>query len=298
MKHYILGILLTAAFAFAQDASTDSASSSTGSATVKEPVEQTAIEEPVEQAAPERTPEGYRIIRISTEETKIYKDSVKKAQIEKETKPHDPVPFKFSVGLAASYGLKGIYGKIDLHHYMTDTTSNIATGNDFRFGIAVLIPLIEYNFAIRTGVWFNYTSLMEDRPLLDAPQIKHNNGNFETVGDFRGDISQGRLSIPLLIAMKTMRSPVMFDVGTQFSIPLFDKYEDSSYNDDLIDNGARAALDIALLIGGEVIISRNSSANVFFEFSMNSPYKDNDYFIGISDINLLAIRIGFTYNII
>ena len=78
MKHYILGILLTAAFAFAQDASTSSA-------TVKEPVEQTAIEEPAEQAAPERTPEGYRIIRITAPETKVYKDSVaevKKAEEE------------------------------------------------------------------------------------------------------------------------------------------------------------------------------------------------------------------------
>ena len=180
MKHYILGILLTAAFAFAQDASTDSASSSTGSATVKEPVEQTAIEEPAEQAAPERTPEGYRIIRIDVQETKVYKDSVVKVQKEKELENRKPVPLNFSAGLMASIGFTGIYGERDLHYYAIDSLSGMFFGFQFTLGTTALIPINQYNFAIRTGVLLDSADMPPQTDVLDRIMIdRTKNGGVE-----------------------------------------------------------------------------------------------------------------------
>lgn len=304
MKHYILGILLTVASAFAQDGLEPAipdeqavpAEQTEPNDIAVAPAEQA---ESTEQAAPERTPEGYRIIRIEAKQTKIYKDSVEQVRKLEAEKPHDPVPFKFSVGFAASIGLKALYGKYDLAIYATDTANGVVAGIDYQLGAAVLIPLTEYNFAIRTGVLFDYTSLTSSRttndPLfVDELRIKYSVMGNKIEEEFSGEISQGRLAIPLLIAMKTMRSPAMFEIGPQFSIPLFDKYDDGSYKVDLIDNGTRASLDLAIVIGGELYVSPTFLINVYLAIATNDPYKTDDFFVGVSNMSLFELKIGLT----
>ncbi|MBO4829261.1 MAG: hypothetical protein J5534_07480 [Fibrobacter sp.] len=316
MKQYILGILLTVASAIAQeglepaipdeqaeqavpaeqaetnDLAANPAEQAESNVLAADPAEQV---EPTEQAAPERTPEGYRIIRIEVEQTKIYKDSVEKVKKIEAEKPHDPVPFKFSVGFAASIGIKDLLGKYDRSIYATDTTNGVVFGYNFEIGATALIPLSEYNFAIKTGVLFNYTSLTSARiDLLDPLQIKYNVMNNEIKTDFDGEISQGRLTIPLLIALKTMRSPAMFEIGPQFSIPLFDKYDDGSYKVDLIDNGTRASLDLAMVIGGDLYVSPTFLINVYLAIATNDPYKTDDFFVGVSNMSLFELKIGLT----
>ena len=248
----------------------------------------------------ERTPEGYRIIRIDTEQAKVVKDSVeqakKTAEIEKEEN-REPVPFKFSIDAAASFGIRGIYGQFDTTYYVTDTSTGIVSGYDFQFGAMVLIPLTEYNFAIRTGVLLSHTTLYDDRPFLDPIRIKQQQANWTDTVDFSGDISQWRLTMPLLIAMKTMKSPVFFEFGPQFSIPLYDKYNDRYNKADLIDNGTRTSLDLAMLIGGEAIVTPRFSINVYFAFSLNEPYKKDEFFVGVSDMSIFEMRLGLTYSL-
>ena len=163
----------------------------------------------------------------------------------------------------------------------------------------MLIPLTEYNFAIRTGVLFDYTSLTSSRttndPLfVDELRIKYSVMGNKIEEEFSGEISQGRLAIPLLIAMKTMRSPAMFEIGPQFSIPLFDKYDDGSYKVDLIDNGTRASLDLAIVIGGELYVSPTFLINVYLAIATNDPYKTDDFFVGVSNMSLFELKIGLT----
>ena len=116
MKHYILGILLTAAFAFAQEGSEPATPNEQAApeetAVTQEQVEPVAQElsEPAEQAAPERTPEGYRIIRIAAPETKVYKDSVAEVKKAEEEAKRETVPFKFSFGPMATLGYRSISG--------------------------------------------------------------------------------------------------------------------------------------------------------------------------------------------
>lgn len=299
MKHYILGILLLAAsLAFAQDASTDSASSATGSATVKEPVEQAAPEEPAEQTAPERTPEGYRIIRIDIQETKVYKDSVVKVQKEKELENRKPVPLNFSAGLMASIGFTGIYGERDLHYYATDSLSGMFFGFQFTLGATALIPINQYNFAIRTGVLLDYADMPTQTDVLDRIMIdRTKNGGVEYKEESDGNLTRALLSFPVLLAMKTMKSPVMFDIGARFSIPLIEEIEERSTKDDLIDNGVRSPLDIALLVGGEIIVSPRFLVFAFFDVQMNEPYKEG-FFVGIKDIDNFGLRLGLIYNLL
>ena len=312
MKYSIFGILLIATLAFAQEGSDpvipDEQAAQAEQISSEEqasPEEATAPVEQAdftEQAAPERTPEGYRIIRIASEETKVYKDSVKKVEIEKNTKPHDPVPFNFSAGLAASIGLKAMYGKYDKTLYMTDTAKGVVAGYDFQFGASVLIPLTEYNFAIRTGVLLNYTNLTssrqtDDRLFVDELRIKLNEAGTEFERDFKGEISQVRLTIPLLIAMKTMRSPAMFEIGPQFSIPISDKYDDGYYKIDLIDNGIRASLDMAIVIGGEVYVSPKFLINAYVAVAMSDLYKNEDFFVGVTNTSPIEMKLGLIYNL-
>ena len=298
MKRYIIGILLTTAFAFAQDASTPSASSGTLSATVKEPVEQTAIEEPAEQAAPERTPEGYRIIRIDVQETTVYKDSVVKVQKEKELENRKPVPLNFSAGLMASIGFTGIYGERDLHYYATDSLSGMFFGFQFTLGATALIPINQYNFAIRTGVLLDYADMPTQTDVLDRIMIdRTKNGGVEYKEESDGNLTRVLLSFPVLLAMKTMKSPVMFDIGARFSIPLIEEIEERSTKDDLIDNGVRSPLDIALLVGGEIIVSPRFLVFAFFDVQMNEPYKEG-FFVGIKDIDNFGLRLGLIYNLL
>ena len=294
MKHYILGILLIAASAFAQEGLEQTAP--------EEPATIQEVAEPAEQTTPDRTPEGYRIIRINVEQTEAYKDSVEKVKKIEAQKPHDPVPFNFSVGFSASIGLKAVYGKYDNSLYMTDTANGIIAGMDLQFGAAVLIPLTEYNFAIKTGILLNHTNLSSSRvtddPVnVDQLRIKHKEMGNEHEEDFNGEISQWRLTIPLLIGVKTMRSPAMFEIGPQFSLPLFDEYQGRSYKEDLIDSGVRSSLDIAILIGGEVYVTPKFLINVYLAIAMNDLYKTEDFYVGVTNTSMMELRIGLTYSL-
>lgn len=295
MKHYILGILLLAAsLAFAQ-AEPDSEAVPGEQASPEESTEQT---QPAEQTAPERTPEGYRIIRIDVQETKVYKDSVVKVQKEKELENRKPVPLNFSAGLMASIGFTGIYGERDLHYYATDSLSGMFFGFQFTLGATALIPINQYNFAIRTGVLLDYADMPTQTDVLDRIMIdRTKNGGVVYKEESDGNLTRALLSFPVLLAMKTMKSPVMFDIGVRFSIPLIEEIEERSTKDDLIDNGVRSPLDIALLVGGEIIVSPRFLAFAFFDVQMNEPYKEG-FFVGIKDIDNFGLRLGLIYNLL
>ena len=309
MKYRILGILLlTASLAFAQQEPEAEAGPSEQATLAEQatPAEQAAPAESadtqeqaesIDLAEPERTPEGYRIIRIETQETKVYKDSVNKVQKEKEIENRKPVPLKFSAGLMASIGFGGVFGKRDLHYYATDTSTGMFFGFQFTLGATALIPINQYNFAIRTGVLFEYADMPTQTDALDPliiDRTKH--GGLENRDDTNGNLTRGLLSIPVLIAMKTMKSPVMFDIGARFSIPLLEEMKERNTKDDLIDNGVRTPLDIALLVGGEIIVTPRFLVFAFFDVQMNEPYKKG-FFVGISDIDSFGLKLGFIYNL-
>lgn len=295
MKHITLGVLLFATtFVFAQEDS----SATEDSALAQTAILETAPEEsPADEALPERTLEGYRIIRIQKTETKAYKDSVKKVerQIEEDKKP--TIPFRLTASLMATVGYKGLTGSDPYRYYDHSNDKeidpvNLFHGFPFEVGLLATIPLTEATVAIKIGALYEYTYLIAQEKYF----LKTNESNaspwFEE--DYREPekehITQMRVSFPLLFALKGRSTPAMFEVGTKISIPIQDKYK--SIN--LVDYDLRPSVDVAFLIGGTAIVNKYLSITGHLEIQTQDVY-DNELFVGVTDIMCLAYRIGVLF---
>ena len=233
----------------------------------------------------ERTPEGYRIIRIEREYTKDYKDSVANAEEMKK----EPVRFRYSWGVMLSVGYKAILGSADYDYsYYANNAGDSTTffqGAPIQLGVSAWIPLNEYNFALRTGLLFESAYLFCKKDLFfDDPE---NPGNWKKE---RGRILQGRIVFPLLFAVKTRTSPIMFEVGTQISIPIVDKYESV----DLIDKDLRASVDVAILLGAHAFVNRYVAFDLLWEIQPKKVY-DDDFLVGVSDMIAAGIKLGVVF---
>lgn len=313
MKHITLGVLLFATiFVFAQenseqpqleDSSTEEAVSTDSSATEDSALAQTAIletapeESPADEALPERTLEGYRIIRIQKTETKAYKDSVKKVerQIEEDKKP--TIPFRLTASLMATVGYKVLTGSDPYRYYDRSNDKEIDPvslfhGFPFEVGLLATIPLTEATVAIKIGALYEYTYLIAQEKYF----LKTNESNaspwFEEKNrePEKEHITQMRVSFPLLFALKGRSTPAMFEVGTKISIPIQDKYK--SIN--LVDYDLRPSVDVAFLIGGTAIVNKYLSITGHLEIQIQDVY-DNELFVGVTDIMCLAYRIGVLF---
>ena len=233
----------------------------------------------------ERTPEGYRIIRIEREYTKDYKDSVANAEEMKK----EPVRFRYSWGVMLSVGYKAILGSADYDYFRhannVDDSTTFFQGAPIQLGVSAWIPLNEYNFALRTGLLFESAYLFCKKDLFfDDPE---NPGNWKKE---RGRILQGRIVFPLLFAVKTRTSPIMFEVGTQISIPIVDKYESV----DLMDKDLRASIDVAILLGAHAFVNRYVAFDLLWEIQPKKVYND-DFLKGVSDLIAAGIKLGVVF---
>ena len=313
MKHITLGVLLFATtFVFAQenseqpqleDSSTEEAASTDSSATEDSALAQTATletapeESPAEEVLPERTPEGYRIIRIQKTETKAYKDSVKQVerQIEEDKKP--TIPFRLTASLMTTVGYKGLTGSDPYRYYDRSNNKEIDPvslfhGFPLEVGLLATIPLTEATVAIKIGALYEYTYLIAQEKYFLKTEGSNVSPWFEE--DYREPekehITQMRVSFPLLFALKGRSTPAMFEVGSKISIPIQDKYK--SIN--LVDYDLRPTVDVAFLIGGTAIVNKYLSITGHLEIQIQDVY-DNELFVGVTDIMCLAYRIGVLF---
>ena len=233
----------------------------------------------------ERTPEGYRIIRIEKEQTKTYQDSVAKVERIK-TKS---VNFRFTWGFMFSVGYKAILGSTDYDYFRhannVDDSTTFFQGAPIQLGVTAWFPLTEYNFALRTGVLFESTYLFCKNDLFfNDPE---NPGNLKKE---RGHIMQGRIAVPLVVAIKPRTSPFMFELGTQISIPTKDEYESV----DLIDKDLRASVDVAILLGAHVFLNHYVALDLLWEIQPKKVY-DDDFWVGVSDMIAAGIKLGVVF---
>ena len=303
MKHLILSILFfNAILAYAQEDSeplteaTQNDSALVETATVSEPPAESAnVEETANE--PERTPEGYRIIRIGVEDTKQYKDSVAKVEKEIEEAKKPTIPFRFTASLMATIGYKGLVGN-DPYRYYCDPMQrdqdpvSLFHGFPFEVGLLGVIPLSEATIAIKIGALYEYTYLLaledfflksnesSDNPWLEKQQREPEHGN----------ITQMRVSFPMLLALKGRSSPAMFEIGLKLSIPILDEYESVNF----VDYNLRPTVDVGYLIGATVIINKYFSIIGHLEIQPSDVY-DDKLFVGVPDIMLVAYRIGVLF---
>lgn len=262
MKHlFLIFLLLNVVFAFAQD--------------------------------DERTPEGYRIIRIDKEQTKTYQDS-----IAEQRKPS--VNFRLSWGLMLSVGYRSFFGNDDFRFYGTvgksDHSVTIFQGAALQFGAAAWFPLNQYNYALRAGLLFesSYLSCTDDLFINDPESSR--NWHRE-----RGRIQQWRVVLPLVAAIKSRTSSFMFELGMQISIPIKDEYEPVSLiNDDLrasidlMDRGLRASVDVAMLLGAHVFLNQYVALDLLWEIQVKKVY-DDGFFVGVSDLIAGGLKLGVVF---
>ena len=258
MKYVILGILLfVASVAFAQE-------------------------------EPERTPEGYRIIRINIEQTSAYKDSVAAEQKKIEEEKKESIPFNFSVGLVAHVGYKEILGSTSRNYYRQDTSITMFMGFPIEMGLSALIPLMKNCIAIRTGVAYETTFLFyQDEEVADGRYFFVENDSLEWSP---GNILQSRLTIPMLLLLKTRTSPAMLEVGAQLSIPIVDKH----HSDDLLDMGLRKSPDVSILIGGAAALNRYIMLDFLFDLQLGTAYSD-DLIPGLRNPWPFAVKVGLIF---
>lgn len=317
MKNIKFSILLFAAvFAFAQEDSTQPAlesseetsseeAVSTDSSTTENTalVETATLETPAEESPaasevlPERTPEGYRIIRIERAETKVYKDSVKQVerQIEEDKKP--TIPFRFTASLMATVGYKGLTGN-DPHRYYDRSYDkeidpvNLFHGFPFEVGLLATIPLTEANVAIKIGALYEYTYLIaQEKYFLKTSESSDNPWREAQEREPEKEhITQMRVSFPLLLALKGRSTPAMFEIGSKISIPIQDEYK--SVN--LVDYDLRPTVDVAFLVGGTAIVNKYFSITGHIEIQPPDFY-DDELFVGVPNIMLVAYRVGVLF---
>ena len=317
MKNIKFSILLFAAvFAFAQEDSTqptlessEETSSEENVASDTETTENTALvetatlETPAEESPaasevlPERTPEGYRIIRIERAETKVYKDSVKQVerQIEEDKKP--TIPFRFTASLMATIGCKMLSGD-DPHRYYDRSNDKeidpvtLFHGFPFEVGLLATIPLTEATIALKVGALYEYTYLKADEKVFLKTSESSDNPWREAQErePEKEHITQMRVSFPLLLALKGRSTPAMFEIGSKISIPIQDEYK--SVN--LVDYDLRPTVDVAFLVGGTAIVNKYFSITGHIEIQPPDFY-DDELFVGVPNIMLVAYRVGVLF---
>ena len=82
----------------------------------------------------------------------------------------------------------------------------------------------------------------------------------------------------------------MFEVGTQISIPIVDKYESI----DLIDKDLRASVDVAILLGAHAFVNRYVAFDLLWEIQPKKVYND-DFLKGVSDLIAAGIKLGVVF---
>jgi hypothetical protein len=159
-------------------------------------------------------------------------------------------------------------------------------------GLIATIPLNEATVAIKVGALFEYTNLIHNEDFFlktndsdESPWFEEKKREPE-----HGNISQMRVSFPLLFALKGRTTPAMFEVGSKISIPIQDKYKSV----DFVDHNLRPAVDAALLIGGSFIINKYFTLMTHIEAQWSEIY-DDELFVGVSDISLLGIHVGLVF---
>lgn len=242
-------------------------------------------QEGIESDSSKVTPEGYRIINIEELQKANLKDSVDKGKKE-------PKNFHFSIGPAATFSFRSVYGNPDGKYYEADSSIALFSGYSFELGVMMLFPLNKQHFALKTGTLFKYISLLGE----NAFYIKEKSGSTETMEYGTRDLRETSIVFPLLFVAKTKTFPIALEAGTKISIPLTSECGMRSGNGDLMDLGVRNSPDYAIALGLSYLATTRFSLDVNLEIQLNDAYS-SEFFVGMSDISYVELGIRLFYSI-
>lgn len=198
------------------------------------------------------------------------------------------IPLKFTFGLQGFIGSAFLSG--DNGRYEYDRYSGLA----WSVGAFAVFPLDEYNMAFKTGVMFEH----------DKVNNSYNDVYKETYGEFRATFSQYRISVPLLLSLKSAKSNLFFDVGVQPSFATADDFKlkssgvasDKAVNikEDMMDNDCRSVIDWSIVFGFGIRANRYVGFEARFSWGINNQYDDYGAW-PINNLSSKSISVGATF---
>lgn len=198
------------------------------------------------------------------------------------------VPLKFTFGIQGFVGNAFVSG--DNGRYEYDRYSGLA----WSVGAFALFPLDEYNMAFKTGVMFDH----------DKVSNSYNDTYNETFGEYRTSFNQYRISVPLLLSLKSANSSFFFDVGVQPSFAVSDEFKlkssDQTSNkavnikEDMMDNDYRSVIDWSIVFGFGIRANRYIGFEARFIWGINNQYDDFNAW-PINNLSSKAVTVGATF---
>lgn len=195
------------------------------------------------------------------------------------------VPFDFSVGATLNVGYKGINGMKEKGRYAAEDRVLFFGGADFQVGAMAQVPLIKNNLAVKLGALFEYAGLDLRKPVY----VDDENGGYEQISS--GGISQGRIAFPVLFALKYHSMPVMFELGSEFSIPLFDSFNPGAFDERKIDS----SIEVGVLLGFGAQVHKYISIDLLLDAKVYHEFRDR-FIDGVSDWSSVFFKVGVTVN--
>ena len=210
-------------------------------------------------------------------QAKTYRDSVKNAK--------NSIPFDFSVGATLNVGYKVINGLKEVGRYAAEDRVMFFGGADFQVGAMAQVPLIKNNLAVKLGALFEYAGL----DLLKPVYVDDEKGRYERISS--GSISQGRIAFPILFALKYHTMFVMFEFGSEISIPLFDSFDPDVFDERKIDS----SIEVGVLLGFGVQVNKYISIDLLLDAKVYHEFRDR-FIDGVSDWSSVVFKVGVTVN--
>lgn len=190
-------------------------------------------------------------------------------------------PMKFKVGAHASVGAYQISGN--------DWDSDRYTGMSWKAGVMSVIPLSEYTMGLKLGVLYEQAK---------ASESYYVNKEIPTSFEFR----QKKIDIPVLFSFKAPSSSLLFDLGVEMSIPLYDKlrvtYTDKNDNRvseriDLMDDDYRNAMDWAFVFGFSIFANQYISLDIAANLGMSDLYNGHWKYVNLN-LDASSFNVGIT----
>ncbi|SIO02483.1 porin family protein [Fibrobacter sp. UWB11] len=198
------------------------------------------------------------------------------------------IPLKFTFGIQGFVGSAFLSG--DNGRYEYDRYSGLA----WSVGAFALFPLDEYNMAFKTGVLFDH----------DKVSNSYNDTYNETFGEYRTSFNQYRISVPLLLSLKSANSNFFFDVGVQPSFAVSDNFKLKSSDqssskavnikEDMLDNDYRSVIDWSIVFGFGIRANRYIGFEARFIWGINNQYDDYNAW-PINNLSSKAVSVGATF---
>lgn len=205
------------------------------------------------------------------------------------------VPFKFSLGVQA---FLGTYALTDYSYY-DDSFFDLS----MRAGLTSILPLNKYTVALKIG------AIYEQSQASSTLYYREGFGTSRRDVKYNVKFKERKIDFPVLFSFKSPVSNVMFDLGAQASVGVYDKltYSYNGYDSkgaekkykttvDMIDEDYRNTLEWALVFGLEFRANKYVAMNLRFDCGLSSLYDSfDDEVIKVDDLTSSAFLVGLTF---